>query len=134
MVRMVEMERIDVRSEKGGPYSHGIKAGGLIFVSGQVGDRDAKTLNMLSSEIENQTMQALNKLKVILEAGGAQVKNIAKVTVFLANIALFSRMNAAYKQFFIDNGVTERFPARTTVEAKLARDDILIEIDCFAVV
>lgn len=124
---------IDTGSGKAGPYSHGIKSGDLIFVSGQIGDKDPDTGKMASQDVEVQTLQTLNKLKKIVEAGGGTVANIAKMTVFLKNIKDFSKMNAVYEKFFKDNGVTSVFPARSTIEANLAFEEILVEIDCFAV-
>ncbi|MBD3188935.1 hypothetical protein GF325_19060 [Candidatus Bathyarchaeota archaeon] len=132
---MTSNQTINTGATKGGPYSHGIKAGNLIFVSGQVGKRDPNTKLMLSSDIETQTRETLEKLKRVLNAGGASVRDIAKMTVFMVNIDDFSKMNEVYEKFLRDNGITEKFPARTTVEVSgLAAKDILIEIDCFAVI
>jgi len=123
---MVEKEVIDAGTPKAGPYSHAIKAGNLIFVSGQ-GPAPGTT------DIVEQTKTAFGNIKAILEAAGAKVSDIIKVTVFLKNIEDFKKMNRTYKNLFKENGVSERFPARTTVEvSKLPVETMLIEIDAIA--
>jgi 2-iminobutanoate/2-iminopropanoate deaminase len=122
---MVNLEVIDSGTPTAGPYNLGIKAGNLIFISGQVTTPEAK-------DIKEQTIAALEKIKKILETAGASVLNIAKVTVFLKNISDFKEMNLAYKEFFEQNGVSEIFPARSTVEATCPLPYGLIEIDAIA--
>ncbi|UCC20094.1 MAG: RidA family protein, partial [Promethearchaeota archaeon] len=104
----------------------GIKAGNLIFISGQVTTPEAR-------DIKSQTLAALEKIRKVLEAAGAHVSNIAKVTVFLKNMSDFKEMNQAYKEFFEKNDVSEKFPARSTVEATCPLPYGLIEIDAIAV-
>ena len=124
--KMVKKEVIDADTPKAGPYSHAIKAGNLIFVSGQ-GPAPGTT------DIVEQTKTAFGNIKTILEAAGAKVSKIIKVTVYLKNIDDFKKMNRAYKNFFKENGVIEKFPARTTVEvSNLPVETMLIEIDAIA--
>ncbi|MFX1478304.1 MAG: RidA family protein [Promethearchaeota archaeon] len=123
---MTNKEVINAGISKAGPYNLGIKAGNFIFISGQVADLEVK-------EIKEQTFIALNKIKKILESGGAEVSNIVKTTVYLKNISDFKEMNNAYKDFFIQNGVYEKFPARSTVEAVCPLPNGLVEIDAIAV-
>jgi 2-iminobutanoate/2-iminopropanoate deaminase len=75
----------------------------------------------------------LKKLKKKLESAGAKVSNLVKVTVFLRNMSDFKKMNQAYTEFFEQNGVSKRYPARTTVEANCPLSYGLIEIDAIAV-
>ncbi len=124
---MVNMEAIDTGSPKAGPYSLGIKSGNLIFISGQVPDPEKKG-------IREQTLSSFEKIKSILEASGAHVSNIVKVSVFLKNMDDFKNMNQAYKEFFEKNGVNERFPARSTVEATCPMSEALVEIDAIAAI
>ncbi|MFX1389479.1 MAG: RidA family protein [Promethearchaeota archaeon] len=124
---MVDFEVIDSSTPKAGPYSLGIKAGNLLFISGQVTKPDAKN-------IKEQTLAALEKIKKILEAGGAHVSNLVKMTIFLKNISDFKEMNQAYQKFFEKNGVSEKFPARSTVEATCPLPYGLVEIDAIAVI
>jgi 2-iminobutanoate/2-iminopropanoate deaminase len=123
---MVNIEVIDTGTAKAGPYNLGIKTGNLIFVSGQVTDPGAK-------DIKEQTLTALEKIKKILESGGAKVSNIVKTTVYLKNLSDFKDMNYAYKEFFVQNNVHEKFPARSTVEAACPLPNGLVEIDAIAV-
>lgn len=123
---MVDIKIINTGTPRAGPYNLGIKAGNLIFVSGQVTAPGAKG-------IKEQTFTALEKIKEVLEAAGAHVQNIVKVGVYLKNIDDFKEMNKAYKDFFQQNGVTEKFPTRSTVEAACPLPTGLIEIDATAI-
>lgn len=123
---MANFEVIDTGSPKAGPYNLGIKTNNLIFISGQVTTPETR-------DIKGQTLNALEKIKKVLEAAGAEVSHLVKVTVFLKNISDFKEMNQAYKEFFEQNGVSEKFPTRTTVEAKCPLPYGLIEIDAIAI-
>jgi reactive intermediate/imine deaminase len=123
---LVNFKIIDTNIPKAGPYNLGIKAGNFIFVSGQVTTPEAKT-------IKEQTLAALEKIQKVLEAAGAYVSNLVKVTVFLKNMSDFKEMNRAYQEFFEQNGVTEKFPTRSTVEATCPLPYGLVEIDAIAV-
>lgn len=123
---MVEKEFINPGTPVAGPYTPGVKVGNLIFVSGQ-GPKAG------TEGITDQTTTAFENVKSVLEAAGASVANIVKVTVFLKDMNDFSKMNRAYKNFFKDNGINENFPARTTVQiANLPVATMLIEIDVIA--
>ncbi|MHA2181485.1 MAG: RidA family protein [Promethearchaeota archaeon] len=123
---MVNIEVIDTGTAKAGPYSLGIKAGNLLFISGQVPDPE-------KTGVRDQTFSSLEKIKSILRATGADVSNIVKVSVFLKNMDDFKVMNQAYKEFFEENEVIEKFPARSTVEATCPMPSALVEIDAIAV-
>ncbi|MHA1284302.1 MAG: RidA family protein [Promethearchaeota archaeon] len=124
---MTEFERINPGTPVAGPYSPAIKAGNMIFVSGQ-GPAPGTT------GIKEQTISTLNNIKTIVEAAGGKVSNIVKITVFLRDMSNFGKMNRAYKKFFEENGVSENFPARTTVEvSNLPVESMLLEIDAIAV-
>ncbi|MBY9006318.1 MAG: RidA family protein [Candidatus Lokiarchaeota archaeon] len=125
---MVEFEAINIKTTKAGPYSHAIKVGNLIFVSGQISDLSIKT-------IKDQTINVFNKIKRILEAGGSKFSKIIKVTIFLKDIKEFGIMNQTYEEFFKNNGINETFPARTTVEiSNLPKPNLKIEIDVIATI
>jgi 2-iminobutanoate/2-iminopropanoate deaminase len=110
-----------------GPYSPGIKAGNLLFISGQ-GPAEGD-LN-----IESQTTSTLEKIKKIVEIAGGNISDIVRTTVYLKNISEFKEMNQKYKTFFEQNGVTEKFPSRVTVEvSNLPLRTMLIEISAIAV-
>ena len=123
---MSNLEVIDTGGPKAGPYNLGIKAGNLIFISGQVMEPGAEG-------IKEQTLTALGKIKKILEVAGARVSDIVKTTVYMKKMTDFKEMNQVYLEFFVQNGVEEKFPARTTVEAACPLPGGLIEIDAIAV-
>ena len=108
-----------------GPYSQGVKAGNLLFVAGQ-GAADPKT-GQMAEGIETQTRQTLANIKGIVEASGFSMRDVVKISIFLKNMDDFKRVNEVYKTFF-----AEAPPARTTVEAKLPVQGMLIEIDAIA--
>ncbi len=124
---LVNIDVINTGIPKAGPYSLGIKAGNLIFISGQVPTPEA-------NDIKQQTLSVLEKIKKILEAAGANVSNIVKVSIFLKKMSDFNEMNKIYKEFFEKNGVTEKFPARSTVEATCPVPTAFVEIDAIAVI
>ena len=116
-----------VRTDKApapkGPYSQGRRAGGLLFVAGQVPfDLEG---NLVGPGIAEQTRAALQNVKAIVEAAGATLADVVKVNVYLADLEHFAAMNEVYRAFF-----TEPFPARTTVQAGLL--GFLVEIDAVA--
>ena len=110
------------------PYSPGIKAGGFIYVSGQV-PLDPQTGEMVSGGIEEQTRQTLENIKAVLEAGGSSMDKVVKCTVFLTDISEFSKMNEVYRSFFPQDP-----PARSTVEVSKLAMDIKVEIEAVAIV
>ena len=124
---MQEFEVINPGTLVAGPYSPGIKSGNLLFISGQGSAQSEE-------DIKEQTLNTLNKIKIIVEAGGGKISNIVNTTVFLKNINEFSEMNTIYKKFFNDNGVSESYPSRATVEvSNLPLPSMLIEISAIAV-
>jgi 2-iminobutanoate/2-iminopropanoate deaminase len=109
-----------------GPYSHAVKAGGFIYVSGQAA-LDRKTGAYLSGTVEEETRQTIENIKAILEAAGATLADVVKCSVFLADIRDFAKMNTVYNEYF-----GEAKPARTTVQATLPAHGLKVEIDCVA--
>ncbi len=125
---MQEFKVINPGTPVAGPYNPGIKSGNLLFISGQGSAQSEE-------DIKEQTLNTLNKIKIIVEAGGGKISNIVNTTVFLKNINEFSEMNTVYKKFFNDNGVSESYPSRATVEvSNLPLPSMLIEISAIAVV
>lgn len=109
-----------------GPYSQAVAAGGIVFVSGQVGI-NPETGTKVEGGTQKETEQALKNIEAILKEAGLQLKDVTKVTVYLKDINDFSRMNQVYSTFFSDHK-----PARACVEANLVKD-YLVEIDAIAV-
>jgi 2-iminobutanoate/2-iminopropanoate deaminase len=110
------------------PLSPAIKAGGFVFVSGYSGFRDRETGAPIEG-IEAQTRETLDVIKNTLEAAGSSLDRVVKVTVFLRNAQDFFQMNQVYHSFFPKDP-----PARTTLVADLILPQILIEIECMAIV
>ncbi len=104
---MPDIEMINPGTPVAGPYNPGIKAGNLLFISGQGSAQS-------DEDIKEQTLSTLNKIKKIVEAGGGKVSNIVSTTVFLKNNSEFSEMNGVYKKFFNDNEVSKSYPSRAT--------------------
>ncbi len=124
---MTDSEIINPGTPVAGPYTPGIKVGNLLFISGQ-GPAQG------TIDIKEQTITTLEKIKKIVEAAGGKMSNIVNTTVFLKDIKDFSEMNRSYKEFFESNGVTEKFPARATLEvSNLPLETMLIEVSAIAV-
>ena len=109
-----------------GPYSQALRAGNMVFVSGQI-PVDPATGNMAEG-IEAQAMQALTNLKNVLAAAGLSTKNVIKTTVFLADLGDFPTVNGIYETFF-----EAPFPARSCVQVAGIPKGALVEIECIAV-
>ena len=110
-----------------GPYSQAIQAGNTIYVSGQL-PIDPATGAFAGEDIAAQTRQSLLNIKSILAAAGADMRNVVKTTVLLADIADFAAMNAVYAEFF-----TAPYPARAAFQAACLPKNALVEIECVAV-
>jgi len=109
-----------------GHYTPGIRAGDFIYVSGQ-GPIDPVTDQLVVTNVEEQTRITLENVARVLAGAGAGVTDIVKVSVFLRDIGDFATMGRAYAAFFGDHK-----PARTTIEAKFHKAEMLVEVDCVA--
>jgi 2-iminobutanoate/2-iminopropanoate deaminase len=114
-----------------GPYSQAVRAGNLLFTSGQIA-LHPETQQVVPGGIEEQTTQVFANLKAILEAGGSSFANVVKATVFLKDFNDFAAMNAIYAEHLSAAG--SQPPARTTVEVARLPKDVLIEIDLVAII
>ena len=113
-----------------GPYSQGVKivAKHLVFTAGQI-PLDPENSLIVGDSIEKQTVQVLENLKSVLEAAGTSLQNVVKTTVFLKDMNDFSEMNEIYGKYF------NNFPpARSAVEVSRLPKDVLIEIECVALI
>src|SRR5919205_452335 len=110
------------------PFSAGMRANGFVFASGQVG-ADPATGQVSGPDVASQTRQAIANLRAVLEAGGSSLDRLVKTTVFLADIRTFEAMNEVYREL-----IPEPRPGRSTVEARLARPELLVEIEGIGVV
>jgi 2-iminobutanoate/2-iminopropanoate deaminase len=109
-----------------GPYSQAIRAGSLLFVSGQV-PIDPATGQIVSGDIAAQTHRVFQNIGEILKAGGASFDHVVRTTVFLADMYDFAAMNDVYATYF-----TAPAPARATVQVSRLPRDARVEIDVIA--
>jgi 2-iminobutanoate/2-iminopropanoate deaminase len=109
-----------------GPYSHAVRAGDFIYVSGQ-GPIDPATNQFSFGDIRHETRLTLENVKRILEGAGASLRDVVKCSVFLVDGRDFAAMNEVYAEYFGDQK-----PARTTVEVRFASPEMKVEIDCIA--
>ena len=114
-----------------GPYNQAIVATGrMVFVAGQV-PLDPQTGAVVGEgDVAAQTERSLQSLKAILETAGAALTDVVKTTVFLKNMDDFAAMNAVYAQYF----AAETAPARAAVEVARLPKDVLVEIECIAMI
>ena len=124
------IERVTARDAPNpqGPYSHAVKAGGFIYVSGQAA-LDPETSKPINGTVAEETRRTLENVKAILAASGASLADVVKCSVFLADIRDFQAMNEVYAEYF-----GEAKPARTTVQSTLPASGLKVEIDCVAYV
>jgi 2-iminobutanoate/2-iminopropanoate deaminase len=119
-----------ITSKRGAPPqgadSQGWRAGDFVFVTG-TGPVDPATNKMTGETIEEQTELTIRNMESILEADGASLADVVKVTAHLSDISLFSRYNTTYASIF-----QKPFPVRTTVESGFADPKMMIELDCIA--
>ncbi len=107
-----------------GPYSQAIDLGEMIFTSGQI---PVAPDGSVSNDISEQTRQALENLKAVIEAGGSSLDKVIKTTVFITDMAQFGAINAVYSEFF-----TEPYPARSCVQVAALPKGVSIEIEAVA--
>lgn len=109
-----------------GPYSQAIRAGSLLFVSGQI-PLDPATGGLVEGDIAAQTHRVFANLRAILEAAGASLDQVVRATVYLADMEDFAVVNEVYGGYF-----TNPAPARATVQAARLPKDARVEIDVIA--
>ena len=109
-----------------GPYSQAVKAGNLLFVSGQI-PIDPATGIFAGEDITTQTRQSLTNVQAILEKAGYSLSDVVKATVLLADMADFAAMNTVYAEFFTSN-----CPARAAFAVRELPKGALVEIEVIA--
>jgi 2-iminobutanoate/2-iminopropanoate deaminase len=109
-----------------GPYSQAIGSGGLIFCSGQVG-LDPSTGELNSTDVAEQTRQAMHNLEAVLSSAGAGFADVVKVTAYLTDLGDFATFNEIYGEFFKDEP-----PARATVGVAALPKGAKVEVECVA--
>jgi 2-iminobutanoate/2-iminopropanoate deaminase len=109
-----------------GPYSQAIRAGSLVFVSGQI-PLDPETGTMVEGDIKVQTHRVFRNLAAILEAAGSSLERVVRATVYLADMHDFAAMNDVYGTYF-----SSPAPARSTIQAARLPKDARVEVDVIA--
>jgi 2-iminobutanoate/2-iminopropanoate deaminase len=111
-----------------GPYSQAMQVGNTIYVSGQI-PFVPETMTLVSEDVKEQTKQALENVKAILEAADSSLNDVVKASVFVKDINDFNAINEVYASYFVENK-----PARALVEVARLPRDVKIEIEVIAVV
>jgi 2-iminobutanoate/2-iminopropanoate deaminase len=109
-----------------GPYSQGIRAGKLLFLSGQI-PIDPQSGALVEGGIEAETRQVLDNLSAVLEAGGSSLSRVVKTTVFLVDLADFPAFNQTYASYFTGDP-----PARSTVQVAALPKGARVEVEAVA--
>ena len=113
-----------------GPYNQGIVASGsLLFIAGQI-PLDAATGKIVGGTVAEQTEKSIQNLVAVIEAAGSDLSQVVKTSVFLKDMNDFASMNEVYAKHFGD----EQAPARACVEVARLPKDVLVEIECIAMV
>ena len=109
-----------------GPYAQGVRSGGLVFCSGQLGIDPAT--GALEAGVEAQARRAMENLKAVLAAEGLGFADVAKTTIFLADMADFAKVNEVYGSYF-----EGAYPARSTIQVAALPKGGLVEVEAMAV-
>ncbi len=110
-----------------GPYSHGVLCNGVLYTSGQVA-KDAKTGEMIQSDIKSETHKVMENLAFILKSAGMDFKNVVKTTIYCTDLSNFAAINEVYGSYFSSD-----FPARETVQVVKLPLNANVEISVIAV-
>ena len=111
-----------------GPYSQAIRAGNLLFTSGQI-PLDPATGNLVEGDFEKQARRVFDNLRAVLTAAGATFSNVTRATVYLTDLGNFGTLNSIYGEYFGNHK-----PARTTVGVASLPKGATVEIDLIAVI
>ena len=109
-----------------GPYSPAVRAGQLLFVSGQVA-LDPTTGSLVGGDVKAETRQVMENIRALLDAAGLDFSGVVRTTVFLADMNDFAAMNEVYGAYF-----GQPYPARATVQVSRLPRDARVEIDVIA--
>ena len=110
-----------------GPYSQAVRAGGFVFLSGQI-PLDPKTGQMVEGDIEAQTRRVMENLEAVLVAAGTSFERVVRATIYLTNLGDFAKVNSIYGERF-----TKDPPARATVQVSALPKGAQVEIDLVAI-
>ncbi len=120
----------DLAPQPVGPYNQAVIANGMVFVAGQISIHPQSNQVVHLKDVAQQTQQVMANLEAVLTAAGSSWEDVVKTTIFLADLKDFAAVNTIYGQYFDP----ETAPARACVEVSRLPKDVLVEIDCIAVV
>ena len=123
---MKEIISTDMAPAAIGPYSQGVRAGGFLFLSGQIA-LDPRTMTVVEGGVSAQAEQVMKNMKGALSSQGLDFSDVVKTTVFIKDMNDFGKINEIYGKFF-----TKDAPARSCVEVARLPKDVLIEIEAIA--
>ena len=106
-----------------GPYSQGVIAGNLLFVSGQIPINPADG-SLVSDSLESQANQVFENLRAIIQEAGTSFEHVLKLTIYLTDLENFAAVNKVMENYF-----SQPYPARATVEVSRLPKDVAVEID-----
>lgn len=127
---MTELQKIHAPGAPAalGPYSQAIKAGAMVFLSGQI-PLDPESMELVEGDIEAHTRQVFNNLAAVAQAAGAGLQQAVKLTIYLRDLNDFGRVNGIMAEYF-----SEPFPARATIEVSALPKGAAVEIDAILVI
>jgi 2-iminobutanoate/2-iminopropanoate deaminase len=125
-MKMKEVYVTDKAPRPVGPYSQVIKAGGFLFLAGQIPLTSENVMN--EGDVAAQAHQVMKNLQAVLEKAGATLDQVVKTTIFLADLNDFEAVNQVYAQYF-----QEPYPARSTIQAARLPKGARLEIDAIAI-
>ena len=111
-----------------GPFSHAVKAGGFLFVTGQMPTLTNDPTKLIEGEIISQTHQVMKNLKKVLTAANTSLEDVVFVRIYLVNFQDFDKMNTVYESYFSSN----KLPARTCIGVSGLAVGASVEIDLIA--
>jgi 2-iminobutanoate/2-iminopropanoate deaminase len=124
-----EIVKVKGTADPPSPFNHAVMAGDFIFLSSQL-SVDLKTNKIIGGDIKNQTKNALENIKFLLESSGSSIENIVKVVIYMKDVRKdFKAMNEIYQQYFRKG----HEPARVTIQALSPIEGIDIEIEAVAI-
>lgn len=110
-----------------GPYSHAVRAGGMVFLSGQLG-LDAASGELVAGDVAQQTERTMQNLGAVLAAAGCSFDDVVRTTIYVVDLAHYAAVNDVYGRFF-----GPPYPARSTVQVAALPRNAQVEIDVIAV-
>ena len=129
MARSIKKEMVHTKNAPKaiGPYSQGVQARGVIYLSGQIA-LDPETMELVGGAPEEQVQQSLKNLSAVAKAAGASLGDAVRITVYLTDLSVFSLVNEVMEEFFV-----KPYPARVAIGVSELPRGALVEVDAILV-